>query len=96
MKNKFNSKPDYIAEIDLPCDKLVDSFSHILKKEYGLSTVKINHNTNQFLSKDAKHSFYKSFIKKVPAQIDWRVEQLSSTLCRISIFFSLPTWLNIS
>lgn len=95
MGSKSKSKPDYVAEIDLPCNKLVDGFSEILRKKYGLETEKVTDSTNQFLSKDRRHSFRKSVIKAVPAQIEWYVEKASPTKCRIQISFDLPLWLRI-
>ncbi len=91
MKNK--SKPDYIAEIDLPCDKLVDTLSKTLKKEYGIETGKVVDSINFFLSEDPIHSFRKAVIQTIPTQIEWSVEKLSTTRCRLAAFFPFPPWL---
>lgn len=90
MRSKSESRPDYIAEIDLPCDKLVDALTKNLKEENGLETRKIPNSTNQFLSKDPICSFRKAVIKAIPAQIEWFVENISPTKCCVRLSFSFP------
>jgi len=93
MKTKFRKKHDYKAELDLPSDKLICTLKKLLKQKYGLDTKRVTDNTNQFLSEDRKHSFRKTVIDTIPAQIEWCVESLSSTQCRFSMYFPLPLWL---
>jgi hypothetical protein len=95
MKTKPKKKQDYVAEVELSSDKLIYTFTELLKQKHGLGTKRVIDSTNQFLSEDPKHSFRKAVVETIPAAMKWRVEELSSTQCRINMYFPLPLWLRI-
>lgn len=92
MKHKATSSPDYMAEIMLPYNKLIDDFSDTLLRN-GLGTKKLDGSPDQFLSEDPKHSFNRAVIKAKPPQIFWSVEKLSPNQCRIYVSLNIPSWL---
>jgi hypothetical protein len=93
MGSKSKLRPDYIGEINLPSDKLIDALTKNLKEEHGLTTKRLSDAMNVFFSEDHLHSFRKTVIETIPAQIEWSVEKLSPTQCRLAVFFPFPPWL---